>query len=260
MKLRLLVLVAGIGAAAAFAAAATADPFQRICNGPETALFGPVTGNLTVSGNVYVPDGATLAVSGNLTIAPGACFDAYTQGTVTVGGNLKVGNGAVLGLGCSADAEGPTGPCMPAGNPGFRTNDVVGGNLVANGPYTMYITASTIHGNLVSNGGGDPSLPPGLSYPIKATTVDGNLIVQGWQGAWMGVLRSTVGGNMIISRNVGTRPDENGNPDSTEIVSNQVSGNLICLNNTPTARIGDAPGGPNSVGGRAIGECAAISN
>ena len=86
MKLRLLILVAGIGAAAAFAAAATADPFQRICNGPESSLYGPVAGNLTVTGNVYVPDGATLAVSGNLTVAPGACFDAYTQGTVTVGG------------------------------------------------------------------------------------------------------------------------------------------------------------------------------
>jgi hypothetical protein len=267
MKLRLFVIVAGIVATAAFAARATADPTNvPICMGAETtALSGSYPGNLTVTGNAYVPDGTTLSVGGNLTIAPGACLDAFTRGNVTVGGNLLVRKGAILGLGCDVTAIGPSLPCITpdeveANDFSFRTNDVVGGNLIADGAYTMYITASHIRGNLISNGGGDPSLPPPLSFPIKDTTVDGNLIVQGWQGAWMGVLRSTVGGNMIITNNVGIRTGDDGSPDSTEIVANQVSGNLICQHNTPTARFGDAGDFPNTVGGRAIGVCAAISN
>ena len=170
-----------------------------------------------------------------------------------------VGRGAILGLGCSIQAIGPAPPCIVNDDLGFETHDVVGGNLIATDPYTMYITSSRIKGNLISTGDGDPSLPPPLSFPIKNTWVGGNLVVHGWKGAWMGVLRSRIDGNMIISRNVGTRLAENGEPDSTEVVSNHVAGNLICEHNTPTARIGDAPGGPNVVGGKATGECASIS-
>lgn len=277
MKLRLLAVMAGIVAVAAFAAAATADPSttgNTICPGAPTPLTGSHPGNLTVTGNVYVPDDTTLSVGGNLTVAPGACLDGYTRGNIEVGGNLLVHKGAILGLGCSIQAEGPpaglpnnpdptTGtPCLWNGDQlelGFRTHDVVNGNLIADGPYTMYITSSAIKGNLVSNGGGDPSLPPWLSYPIKDTTVGGNLILQGWQGAWVGVLRSTIQGNMIVSNNVGTRLGDDNQPDSTEIVGNQVSGNLICMHNTPTARYGDAGAFPNTVGGRAIGECTAVT-
>lgn len=259
MKIRLLVAVAGIVSVAAFAATATADPFKDpICSGAfPTPLTGSYHGNLVVTGNAYVPDDTTLSVGGNLRLAPGACLDGYTRGTIEVGGNLIVGHGAILGLGCSIQAEGPEStPCLD-GDPTFRTNDVVHGNLIANGPYTMYITSSTIEGNLISEGGGDASLPPWLSFPIKDTTVGGNLIVHGWQGAWMGVLRSTVGGNMIIAGNVGNRTGDDGQNDSTEIADNHVSGNLICLHNVAPAQIGDSGGGPNYVGGHAIGECAA---
>lgn len=261
MKLRLLGIGAGLVAVAAFAASATADPNKEpICpQGPIAALTGSVAGNLTITGNAYIPDDTTFSVGGNLRLAPGACLDGYTRGSIEVGGNLLVGKGAILGLGCSIQAEGPDSPCITT-DPSFQTNDVVNGNLIATGAYTMYITSSTIRGNLISNGGGDPSLPPWLAFPIKNTSVGGNLIVQGWQGAWMGVLRSTVGGNMIVSNNVGTRTDEGGSPDSTEIVANTVSGNLICMHNTPTARFGDAGNFPNTVRGRAIGECAAVSN
>ena len=260
---RVLVLLIAVVGFGVWAATATADPvFVPICLGPETALSGNYS-SLTVTGNYYVPDGQTLSVSGNLTIAPGACLDGFTRGTVTVGRNLLVGKGAILGLGCSVWAIGPSPPCLTPdeianGDFSFATDDTVGGNLIANQPLTMYITSSTIHGNLISNGGGDPSLPPWLSYPIKNTTVGGNLIVHGWKGAWVGVLRSTVGGNMIVSNNIGTRLGDDGQPDSTEVVDNQVGHNLICQHNTPTARVGDSGGGPNTVGGKAIGECASL--
>jgi hypothetical protein len=50
-------------------------------------------------------------------------------------------------------------------------------------------------------------------------------------------------------------------PDSTEVVSNTIGGQLICLGNTPQAQIGDAAeegGGPNTVGKHKLGECAGL--
>jgi hypothetical protein len=46
--------------------------------------------------------------------------------------------------------------------------------------------------------------------------------------------------------------------DSTEVVSNTIGSNLICLHNTPDAQIGDTAvggGGKNAVRANKIGEC-----
>lgn len=63
-----------------------------------------------------------------------------------------------------------------------------------------------------------------------------------------------------MSDTVGTRLDPGGNhlPDSTEVVTNEISANLICRGNSPAAQIGDSEGSPNTVGGKKIGECAAL--
>ena len=105
----------------------------------------------------------------------------------------------------------------------------------------MYLDFTTIHGNVVSNGGGDITLVDGpngegIVFPIKDNVIDGNVIVHGWEGAWFGIIRNHVGGNVIASDTVGTRVDENGAPDSTEIVTNQIAGNLICHGNSPQRR------------------------
>jgi hypothetical protein len=88
--------------------------------------------------------------------------------------------------------------------------------------------------------------------------------VQGWSGPWFGVIRSIVGGNVIVAGMSGTQAGEGpfeGILDSTEIVSNTIGGNLICRGNSPPAQIGDAAlegGGPNAVHGKKIGECAGL--
>jgi hypothetical protein len=121
----------------------------------------------------------------------------------------------------------------------------------------MYLTADTIGGNIVSTGGG-PGLgaPPGtpyINYPVKENTIGGNLVMVGWQGAWIGALRNDVGGNMIVSDNVSAI-----NPDSTEVATNTVAGNLSCTGNSPAAQVGDSGGLPNVVGGNKTGQCAAL--
>ena len=189
----------------------------------------------------------TVTIDGNLTIADGGILNDHASGaaTVHVTGNVKVGKDGVLGL-------GNYNPVPP------HTSAVVDGNVVANGPATLYLGGMTIHGNLVSSGGNGP----GRNVPIKDDTIDGNLIVQGWSGLWFGVIRSTVGGNVVVANTSGTQTGVDefvGILDSTEIVDNAIGGNLICHGNSPAAQIGDSGGGPNSVDGNAIGECAGLT-
>jgi hypothetical protein len=108
-----------------------------------------------------------------------------------------------------------------------------------------FIDFTTIHGNVISNGGGDITAvdPGGLVFPIKDNVIDGNVIVNGWEGAWFGIIRNTIGGNVSVIDTAGTRVDPaTGILDSTEIVTNIIGGNLVCLRNTPPAQIGDSEG------------------
>ena len=274
MKFRILlgaaVLLASSGAMASAlvgtAGTASADPTAApICGSSEATAGTALSGNhqnLTVNGIAYVNNGATLNVSGNLTVAPGACLDAFSTGTVHVGHNVSVDNGATLALGCAPGSNGPPpiAPCFFT-----TTDDTVGGNITADSPLTMYLTAVTVGGNVVSNGGGFST--PGLSFPVKNMNIGGNLVLQGWQGgpgAWIGALRNQVGGNLILSNNAGFRPGETNPNDSSEVDGNTVGRNLICQNNVPAAHYGDAynpaiGNGPNTVDHQALGECASLT-
>ena len=152
------------------------------------------------------------------------------------------------------------------------------GNINANQPLDLYLSGITVHGNVNSNGGG-PGTSQFLNFPTKDDTIDGNLIVQGWTGGWIGVIRDVVGGNVDLSKNasvvhetpVGCDPsgspffctgfDLGGDPDSSEVDTSTIGGNLICHNNSPAAQRGDAPfSTPSSVGGNKIGECSVGGN
>ncbi len=242
-----------ISVAAVSAAPAMADPVTApLCPGGHdvTAVSGSFH-NLTITGNDYVASAESLRVSGNLTIAPDACLDAFSLATVNVGGNILVGKGATLALGCSPGALGPPFDQPPCN--GMTTTDTVGGNITANQPLTMYLTADTIGGNVISNGGGPGLGLPFVNFPIKENNIRGNLIVQGWQGGWAGALRNHVGGNLIFSKNVSVL-----DPDANEVVTNTVDGNLICMGNSPAVQFGDSGGLPNTVAGHKLGQCAGL--
>ena len=99
-----------------------------------------------------------------------------------------------------------------------------------------------------------PPICPGPETAVSGTY--GNLVVTGWKGAWFGVMRNTVHKNVILLKNVGlTISEETGEPDSSEIVTNTISGSLICFGNNPAPQIGDSGGSPNTVGGLKIGQC-----
>ncbi|HVP74747.1 MAG TPA: hypothetical protein VMS63_01905 [Gaiellaceae bacterium] len=139
------------------------------------------------------------------------------------------------------------------------TNDTVGGSVLADRPYTMYLDGNTIRGSVLSIGGGPgPTLNPYINFPIKDNQIGGNVIVEGWKGAWFGVIRNVVGGSVLLANNVGVTIGDLGTPDSTEVATNTISGNLICVANSPHAQIGDSGGALNTVGGRALGECSSL--
>ena len=245
MKLRLLFAVFVLALSVAASAALAAPPGSATCSGG--LIAGGTYNGLTVTGNCFFA-GDPVNVNGNLTVADGASLNdhAGTFAVVHVTGNVLVGKGAILGLG----QYGP--PHLP------QTGTVVEGNIVATQPMSLYLSAITIRGNLISNGGSGPD----RNFPIKDNIVGGNMAVQGWSGLWIGLLRNTVGGNVIFSKTSGTQTGEppfEGIPDSTEVADNVISGNLICQGNSPAAQIGDSGGGPNIVGGNAIGECASLA-
>ena len=252
MRLRLLLGACAALLLALWAASATADPFAEppICSSAGTALAGHY-GNLTITGNAYVASDTSLVVSGTLRLEPGSCLDAFSLGRVNVGGNVLVGKGAVLALGCTPNALGD--PTLP---PCFSrtTSDTVDGSIVASQPLTMYLDGDTIHGSVTSSGG-DPGVDgPFTNFAIKDNRIDGNLSVESWRGGWSGAVRNQVGGNVVWSRNMSTQ-----DPDSNEVQTNAIRGNLTCRDNSPAAQVNPADGGqPNTVGGQKIGQCSGL--
>lgn len=209
---------------------------------------------LTVTGTCGFDPGAVITINGNLVVADGAALNdhAASTATVNVSGNVLVGKGAVLGLGTY--------------NPFAPHNSSVGGNIIANQPLSLYLSFLTVHGNLVSSGGGGGATGEFRNFPTKDNTIDGNLIIQGWTGGWIGVIRTHVGGNLIFNNNTSAinglvDPPVPGqvDSDSSEIMTNVVGGNLICQGNTPAAQVNPDDGGqPNTVGGHKIGQCAGL--
>jgi hypothetical protein len=233
--------------------------------GPGTCSSGSIgTGtwtSFTVTGTCTIADNATVQINGNLIVAKGAVLNdhAASKAEVDITGNVLVGKGAILGLGYNA-AAGTLGP------------DTVGGSIVAINPLTLYLGNLSVAGNVISIGGASPMPPAAASrnFPIKDSTIGGNLIIQGWQGGWLGVIRNSVDGNVIVNMNVslstpgpagsGALGAPGADPDSTEVQTNTIAGNLICFGNTPGAQVNPTDKGqPNIVGGKAIGQCAGLT-
>ena len=271
---RLTLLLGTVVALVAMAAAGSALA-GKPAKGPDPCQSGTLTPSTYNGGLTFTHDcviDGTVIINGNVTVADGVYLNAGWLGTkLTINGNVKVGRGATLGLGCAFfynNCGFVPGPPPP---PWGGRNVTVNGNIDAYKALTIYLDWTTVHGNVAVNGGGDASMvdspgeEDGLVLPIKDNVIDGNLIVYGWAGAWFGVIRNHVAGNVILIRNVGTRIGTEdpfiGVPDSTEVATNTIGANLICLGNSPAAQLGDTvlEGGTlNTVGGLKLGECAGL--
>jgi len=242
-KLRVLVVsIAVLGFAAVGSSATAGLPGNPPCIGG-AILGGVYYGNLVVAGNCTFADGASITVYGNLVVSPGGVLNDHAASTATVHvtGNVIVGRGGVVGL-------GDYNPVPP------HTSAVVDGSVLAGGASTIYLGGMTVHGNVVFAGGGSA----GRNLPIKDDQIDGNLIISGWRGLWFGVIRDTVGGNVLLLNNTAANPSQDPGSDSSEVVTNTIAGNLACFGNTPAPQVGDSEGAPNVVGGEKLGQCSGL--
>jgi hypothetical protein len=282
-KRLLVVTVVGLLAMALPGSALAAKPGPGTCSGG--TMSGGTYSGFTVTGTCTIADGANVHIYGNLTLARGASLDDHgaegwvyppsgphwVGGQIHVTGNVLVGKGAVLGLGWnSPGGDGTLGP------------DTVGGSIIANQPLALQLGQVTVGGNVISIGGGvlSTALADFRNFPVKDNVIHGNLLLMGWHGGWLGVIRNTIDGNAIIARNVSTSNGDTGpgtDTDSTEVMGSDLSGiggpivhqtiggNLICFGNLPAAHVhaGIPPAGdfgaPNFVAGRALGECAGLT-
>jgi hypothetical protein len=227
---------------------------------------------ITVLGKLTLDAGATLnPVFFNLTLTPpGPDFSNFNMARVRVKGDVVVGNGATLYLGCSPAMAGdpnlsPNGCSTDPGD--YRSPAVhIDGSVVGDAPLTMALDGIHVEGSVISVGGGPGANPsfteatPGYNFAVKDNTIDGNLTITGWKGGWVGAIRNTVDGDVSFTGNAGVA--QGGNPlapDSTEIATNQIEGNLICSGNNPAAQLGDSGGQLNKVDGYALGECATLA-
>ena len=227
-------------------------------------LAGTYRSSVVVSG-VCTVDGGAATILGNLTLSPGSVLNTTFalndspggSGTssLTVLGSVNVLSGAVLGMGCEANAQ----PCTDDPNAGtggtLNGSNHVFGSLNAWSPLGVIVHASTINGSVNELGGGGGlscDVPTSgifslLQSPVfsdyEDNSVGGNLVVSGLQTCWTGILRNVVRGSIVDAKNTF------GDPDANEALSNTVQQNIWCFGNSPNVQYGDSGGVPNQVRG-----------
>jgi len=205
-------LTALLLAGMAFAAPAALAAADTTCDG------GLAPGTY---GHVVVPEGA-------------ACF---SDGPVTIKNGLEVLPGGTVVFG---NEENPVHTATI--NEGVRATDAA----------NVQIHFSTINGGLQIHGGSGPFGPPfDVTFnTIEDSVIHGAVVIDGYDGFWMGFIRNNVHGLVTLSNNV--LVDEDGN----EYVTNTIHGGLRCFGNDPAPQVGDSEGERNIVTGKKTGQCA----
>ncbi len=193
---------------------------------PATAMASAVTscsGELAAGsyGKVVVPEGSV----------------CLSDGPVNISGGLWVSPGATFVLGTE---ENPT-PTGTIDN-GVHSTDAA----------NVQIHFTTINGGVDIHGGSGPFGPPfDVTWnTIEDSLIHGGVVIDGYDGFWMGFIRNDVRGTVTLTNNVLQDPDGN------EYVTNSIHGNLNCSGNDPAPQVGDSEGEENVVTGQKTGQCA----
>lgn len=262
--------ILGAAAVAVVALTMTATPAgaapPQTCTGDleSPGVLAPsYAGNLMISGVCAALAGTTV-VNGNVTVLPGSTLAAaFGSGKLVVNGNVVVQKDGTLILGCNTSSF----TCIDEPNneePTLSSHPTVFGNVIANQPLSVIVHSATIGGNVSQSGGGggvtcDQFSPLGFPYysDYEDNAIGGNLVVSGLDSCWLGMARDTIGGNLLVLGN------QLADPDAIEILSNTISGNLVCQRNSMVwdsadlSETGLYPRGyePNTVNGQRVGQC-----
>ena len=268
-SLALATVVLGAGTAGA----AETHHRPNTCTGTLTApgvLAGTYRGNVVVTGVCQVNGGAAV-IKRDLILAPGSVLnatfalnDVAKSGTssLTVRGDIKVGRGAVLGMGCEPNFSPCTDDPNAATGGTLTGQNHVSGDVIGSRALAVIVHASTIRGDarLRGGGGGVTCAVPktGIFHLLKSpvfsdsedNNVGGSLSFTGLRTCWLGALRNHVRGSVV---DIGNKMAD---PDANEFLANVIRGNIVCFANTPAVQYGDSMSSPNLVRGSAFGECA----
>lgn len=217
--------------------------------------------SLAITGFCTV-DAGSIVVRHSLTVEPNAGLLAAFGGgpNVTVGGNVYVRSNAVLVLGCEPEAFVCfNDPDQTVGT--LSSKGTVFGSLQAHNALAVLVHNTYVGSDLTLDGGGGGVNcdPQGVLFgsPAYATfedvSIGGSATIKHFRSCWLGFFRTTVGHGVAYRDNILADPDGN------EVATNTVRGNLVCSGNNPAAQVGDSFGSPNTVLGRAFGECAALT-
>jgi hypothetical protein len=236
-------------------------------------LTGTIAGKVVVKGFCGVSAGQA-TVRGDVVVTSGSVLAAvfgqnhrthHGASGLSVAGDVVVGQNATALLGCDPSSS----PCIDdpsAKKPTLFSHTQILHDLSANQALGVIVHNTSIGGNVTSTGGGGGvnCTPSGFFKLIKSpvfsayedTSVNGNLSISGMKSCWLGVNRVKAGQDVSITGN--TLAD----PDAIEILSNHISGDLICKNNSRTWDSADAGNNlfprqpePNTVAGKRVGQC-----
>ena len=269
-------VVGGMLAAGPVAAAGAAvTSGTTTCSGTPSAP-GVLTGThgaVVVRGACEVNAGAAV-VNGDLTLSSGSALlaafalnDKTGSGTssLTVKGNVLVRSGATLLMGCNP----ANFACLDDPNqsqPTLSMHPTVGLDLRSNQPLGVIVHNFTVGGDVIQTGGGGGvnCNPQGVfklfQSPVYSTyevgSVGGDVRISSVHSCWMGLVQLQVGNSVVMYRN------RLADPDAIEILSNNITGNLICRGNSRTWDNGDVgphlfprQPEPNTVGRNRAGQC-----
>ena len=166
----------------------------------------------------------------------GVCMGA---GPVKIVAGLWIQSGATFVLG---DEEHP------------GSNGSINGGVHATDPASVQIHFMTINGGARIHGGSGPFGPPfDVTWnAIEDNWIHGGVVIDGYDGFWMGFIRNHVSGGVTLSNN--TLAD----PDGNEYVTNTIRGPMRCWGNDPAPQVGDSQGDANAVTGPMTGQCAGL--
>jgi len=222
-----------------------------------------VSGVCFVSSGPAIVEGNLTVAAGGVLNGTFGLNDTTKKGysNLTVNGNLFVDEGATVVLGCdptNSPCSDDPGTSTKAG-PTLSSWDWVLGSLIATDPLGAVLHNIFIRKNLSENGGGGGlnCTPQGVFTAFQSpvfsdfenVVVGGNMSITNLKTCWLGSFRDSIHGHFTVINN------KMADRDADEILTNYVNGALTCIGNLPAVQFGDSGGSANVVNGKAYGQC-----
>jgi hypothetical protein len=221
---------------------------------PSTSTFTSIPSgtysSITVAGVCNVVPGAVINVTGDITVAPGALFDAQSApSTIYVKHNVTAGAGSFLGLGCLPDGVHAGHPC--ASDPTASSNITVKGNVSETDASLVLLNGITVNKSVTLNGG------EGNDWVFKWNTIGGNFTASDITPDFFLLGFNTVARNVNLSNIWAVDPADGGN-GAVNLVINTIGHDLNCSGLGPRLTGGFIPGAVNNVGHKTTGQCVGL--